>query len=190
MDEVFAVWDILLKMLSLQQEQLLTLLIDEMAIHITSPSLMDVTIDTYREVITMWLLHIYTSENWAATVKHSKLDDNSIFPTCLQNPNHWTLKLASAIFDAPGRKIAKDVYGERIGKALAEHSKLKEPNIGPISNENHDSLLPSRRAWLESEEGLKARVAQKDAGVLEEDPEGGGWQRWKGTWVSKPVGLV
>ena len=52
MEEIFPVWDSLLKMLSSKQERFLALLVDEMAIHIISPSLMDVTIDTYREVIT------------------------------------------------------------------------------------------------------------------------------------------
>lgn len=192
MDEVFPVWDSLLKMLSAQQERFLAQLVDEMAMHIISPSLMDMTIDTYREVITMWLTHVFTSENWAATIKHGKLDDNFIVPTCLQNPNHWTLKLASAIFDAPGHKVAKDVYGERISKAVTEHAKAKEPIIRTMSTDSHHSLLPSHLAWLESEEGLReqARIAQGDAGGSEEDPEGGGWERWKGTWVSKPVGLV
>lgn len=192
MEEIFPVWDSLLKMLSSKQERFLALLVDEMAIHIISPSLMDVTIDTYREVITMWLSHIFTSEIWAAPIKNGKLDHNSIVPTCLQNPNHWTLKLASAISDAPSHKIAKDVYGKRINKAVSEHAKSKEPIIRTISSENHEILLPSYRAWLESEEGLneQARIAKDDAGGLEEDPEGGGWERWKGTWVSKPVGLV
>lgn len=185
MDEVFPIWDGLLKLLSSHQERFLSLLVDDMAIHIISPSLMDVTIDTYREVITMWLTHIFTSEIWAATIKHSKLDDNSIVPTCLQNPNHWTLKLASAIFDAVGHKIAKDVYGERIRKAVAEHAKSKEPIIQIVPTDKYESLLPSHRAWLEREGSF-----QEDVGGLEEDPEGGGWERWKGTWVSKPVGLV
>ena len=162
MEEMFPVWDSLLKMLSSKQERFLALLVDEMAIHIISPSLMDVTIDSYREVITMWLTHIFTSEIWAAPIKNGKLDDNSIVPTCLQNPNHWTLKLASAISDAPSHKIAKDVYGKRINKAVSEHAKSKEPIIRTISTENHDILLPSYRAWLESEEGLKeqARIAE------------------------------
>lgn len=190
MDEVFPMWDSLLKMLSSQQARFLALLVDEMAIQIISPSLMDVTLDTYREVITMWLTHIFTSEKWAAAIKYCKLDDHSIVPSCLQNPNYWTLKLASAILDAAGHKIAKEVYGERITRAVAEHAKQKEPIISRAIST--DSLLPSHRAWLESEEGLKqqARIAQGDAAGLDEDPEGGGWERWKGTWVSKPVGLV
>lgn len=192
MDEVFPIWNSLLKLLSSQQERFLALLVDEMAISIISPSLMDVTIDTYREVITMWLTHIFTAEKWAAPIKRVKLDENSIIPTCLQNPNHWTLKLTSALFDAPGHKRLKDVYGKRISKAVAEHAESKEPIIRTISTENYGGLLPSHRAWLETEEGLneQARIVQEDAGGLDEDPEGGGWEMWKGTWVSKPVGLV
>lgn len=192
MDEVFSIWDSLLKNLASRQNQFLTIFADEMVIPIISPSFMDVTIDTYREAVTMWLIHFYTAKEWSATIKRGKLDDHSVLSTCLQNPNHWTLKLAHAIIESPGRKAAQETYGERVRRAVVEQSSSKEPMIKTISVENLDRLLPSQRAWLETEEGLEeqAKTWQMNAGFPRDDAEVGGWEKWQGGWISKPIGMV
>lgn len=193
MDEVFSTWDGLLQMLSVQQEQFLTTLIDAMIVHITSPSLMDVIIDPYREAIAMWLIHICTAQQWASTAKKVKLNDNPILSTCLQNPNHWTLQLATAIVDAPGHSLAKELYGERIAKTATAYLQRKDPLVQSISIDNLDRILPSQRTWLESEEGQieqRRALQQQDTGIPVELSEVGGWEKWKGVWISKPIGLV
>ena len=164
MDEVFPLWDSLLKKLTLHQSHFLTMLTDEMLVHLISPSMLDITIDTYREAITVWLERIYTTKGWAAATKRGKMDENVIMQTCLQNQNHWTIRLASAIIASSGRKIAKEVYEDRVTQAVQYLStKSKAPIIRSISIENIDRLLPSQRKWLESEEGLmeKARYEQR-----------------------------
>lgn len=192
MDEVFPMWDNLLKTLASRKPQFLTIFTDEMVLPLISPSFMDVTIDVYREAITMWLIHITTAKEWSATIKADKFNDHSMLSTCLQNPNHWTLKLATAILDAPGHKAAQETYGERVKRAMAEHSASKDPIIKTISVENLDRLLPSQCAWLESEEGLEAqsKMSQMDAVDARDDAEVGGWGKWKGSWISKPIGVV
>lgn len=193
MDEVFSTWDNLLQMLSVHQEQFLTTLIDAMIVHITSPSLMDVKIDPYREAIAMWLIHICTAQQWASTAKKVKLSDNPILSSCLQNPNHWTLQLATAIVEAPGHSLAKELYGERIAKTATAYLQREDILVPSISLENLDHLLPSQRTWLESEEGQieqRRALQQQDTGKSVELSEDGGWEKWKGVWISKPIGLV
>lgn len=193
MVEVFSTWDDLLQVLSVQQEQFLPMLIDAMIVHITSPSLMDVIIDPYREAIAMWLIHICTAQQWASTTKKVNLDDSTILSSCLQNPNHWTLQLATATVDAPGHRLAKEVYGERITQTATAYLQRKDPMVQSISLDDPDRLLPSQRAWLESEEGqLEQRRAlqQHVTGNSVELLEVGGWEKWKGAWISKPIGLV
>lgn len=193
MDEVFSTWYDLLQMLSVQQEQFLTMLIDAMIVHITSPSLMDVSIDPYREAIAMWLIHICTAQQWAPTAKKVNLIDNPILSSCLQNPNHWTLQLAMAIVDAPGHSLAKELFGERIAKTATAYLQRKDPLVQSISLDNLDHLLPSQRTWLGSEEGQieqRRSAQQQDTGKSFELSENGGWEKWKGVWISKPIGIV
>lgn len=180
MDEIYPIWDRLLQQLALRQERFLTTLTDEMAVQIISPSLMDVTIDPYREVITNWLMHIYTSKQWGAMPKQSKLEDDCILSTCLQNPNHWTLKLATTMINTPDRKLAKETYGERVLEAQS------------ISTEYPLHLLPSQRAWLETHEGLQEqeRSLQENILSLGEDAEVRRWEKLKEGWIAKPIGLV
>lgn len=193
MDEVFSIWDELLQVLSVQQEQFLPMLIDAMIVHITSPSQMDVIIDPYREAIAMWLIHICTTQKWASTAKMVNLDDSTILSSCLQNPNHWTLQLATAIVDAPGHRLAKEIYGERIAQTATAYLQRKDPIVQSISLDDLDHLLPSQRAWLESEEGQiehRRALQQQETENSVELLQVGGWEKWKGAWISKPIGLV
>ncbi len=173
-DEVFPWWDSLLKKLTSHQSYFLTMLIDEMLIHLISPSMLDIAVDAYREAITMWLKQIYTTKGWAAATKRGKLDDNIIMETCLQNPNHWTIRLAVAVTDSSSHKIAKEVYEDRVKKAATElNSKPRVPLVRSISIENLDRLLPSQRKWLESEEGLaeKAKYLKRTQRMVEQSEQ-------------------
>lgn len=244
MDEVFPLWESLLKKLTSHQSHFLIMLTDEMLVQLILPSMLDVTIDTFREAITMWLEQIYTTKGWAAATKRGKLDESVVMETCLQNQNHWTVRLAVAVIGSSGHKIAKEVYVDRVSKAADDlHTKTKLPVVRSISIENLDRLLPSQRKWLESEEGLaeKARYLERtehlseepelsnqaeesqhqaakptsdggspqqgvqpnDVGLElqegldkesdegpEEDPDVEGWNKWKGVWIAKPIGMV
>ena len=173
MDATFTLWDSLLRKLTFHQSNFLTMLTDEMMIFLISPSMLDITLDTYREAVAMWLERIYTTKGWVAAIKRAKLDDNVLMETCLQNQNQWTVRLAVTLVRSSGHKMAKEIYGERVAEA-AENviTKPKIPIIRSISIENLNSLLPSQRNWLESEEGRaeKARYLQRIK-HLEEEPE-------------------
>lgn len=192
MDGMYSLWDSLLKKLAIHQELFLTLLANEMAVRICLPSVMDIKIDTYRESITMWLEHILSKTEWTTAVKRGKLSYSAILSTCLKNPNHWTIYLASSIIDTPGCKEAKAIYNERVTKAVALQAEPMLPTVPrTISTENLDQLLPSQRAWLNTEEGLQeqARASQSsEHPVL--NSEVGGWQTWRGTWIPRPIGMV
>ncbi len=243
MDEVFPLWDSLLKKLIPHQSHFLSMLTEEMLVQLISPSMLDITIDTFREATTLWLEQIYTTKIWAAAIKRGKVDDSVVMETCLQNQNHWTVRLAVAVIGSSGHKIAREVYGDRVSKAAQDlNTKATVPIARSISIENLDRLLPSQRKWLESEEGLaeQARYLKctqhpmensgqlsqwvepnptatkpvpddgwqrqgelsRNVGValrkdpeessegLEEDPEAEGWSKWKGSWITKPIGMV
>ena len=132
--------------------------------------MLDITIDTYREAITMWLEQIHTNKGWVAAVKRGKLDDNVIMETCLQNPNHWTIRLAGSIVESSSHRIAKAVYKDRVTKAT-EHlkSKSRTPILRSISIENLDRLLPSQRKWLESDEGSAEKAKYLKRGLRWEE---------------------
>ncbi len=244
MDEVFPLWESLLKKLTSHQSHFLIMLTDEMLVRLISPSMLDVTIDSFREAIAMWLERICTTKGWVPATKRGKLDDSVIMETCLQNPNHWTVRLAVTMIESSDHKVAKEVYVDRVSKAADDlNTKPKVPIVRSISIENLDRLLPSQRKWLESEEGLaeKARylkrtqplgeqpeqsnqtgepqhqaakptsdgsspqqgVQSRDMGMAiqqdpgdesdehsEEDRDVGGWTKWKGVWIAKPIGMV
>ena len=159
MDEVFSSWDSLLRKLTSHQPRFLTMLTDEMLVHLISPSMLDITIDNYREAIAMWLEQIYTTKGWASAIKRGKLDENVIMETCLQNPNHWTVRLARKIIESSSHKIAKEIYADRVTKATEYlKSKSETPTARSISIENFDRLLPSQRKWLDSDEGLAEKA--------------------------------
>ena len=66
---------------------------------------MDISIDRYREVITLWLEHIFASKVYAITIKRVKYDINHILSTCCNCQNHWTVQLAHRIMAAPGYEV-------------------------------------------------------------------------------------
>lgn len=145
---------------------------------------MDIRIDIYRESIAIWLVHILATREWAPAVKRAKVNYSTILSTCLQNPNHWTIYLASSILDAPGCREAKAIYKERVSQAAAQQATPLHATIRTISIDNLDGLLPSPRAWLDTAEGIDELAKVPQVVALEDpspNPEVGGWPNGKGT---------
>lgn len=190
MDNTFSMWDSLLKKLTAHQEQFLIILVDEMAIQISSPSTMDTRIDPHREAITMWLEHICSAKDWAAAVKRGKLSYSALLSTCLQNPNHWTIHLASSIINTPGCKEAKAIYKDRVAGAVADQAHLVRSVARTSFIESPDRLQSSERACGEVQPQENWELSRPMLRNSLEDSEIGGWHKWKGTWVSKPIGMI
>ena len=59
-DDTFLLWDPLIKKLCTHQQPFFKALTDQMSIQLALPSgPMDISLDRYREVITMWLEHLF-----------------------------------------------------------------------------------------------------------------------------------
>ena len=160
MDDVFAFWDPLLKSLICRKTRFLTILIDTMAAQLTAPSTLDASIDIFRESIFMWLEHIFVADSWNRTVKLAPPDDISLVSTCLQSPNHWTLRLATSITESGGHKAAKDLLEMRIAAAVDG------------SNDARTRL-----------------VEDTDALIKETRDDTDGWFRCQGHSIGKPIGV-
>ena len=126
MDDVFILWDGLLRRLTNHQRLFLILLTNEMSLFLIQPSMLDTKIDEYREAITLWLEHIYTDDQWAAACKRGNLDINVILSTCLMNPNYWTLHLAARIIEDSKYKLIRNTYKAHV-MAASEKVKIAYP---------------------------------------------------------------
>ena len=136
MCDVFLLWDELLRRLVFHQNTFLILLTDEMSLAIVQPSLVDVTVDEYREAMVMWLQHIFTDKAWDRARRRSLVVVDTILITFITNPNYWMLKLATIIIDDPHYTKVRTRYGEQILKAM------KQSNISYTgSNEQTVKML-------------------------------------------------
>lgn len=117
MEEACVIWDQLLEQLAAEQRQFLSLLTDKMAAQLIAPQHVQSPNDTFREGISMWLEHIYTSRFWHQAAKRSGLDDTAIISTCLQNPNKWTVRLASSITQRSNREQVQQFFGPLVAEA-------------------------------------------------------------------------
>jgi ribosomal biogenesis protein LAS1 len=178
MDGLFSSWDGLLKQLTFHQAEFLILLTEALAMRLISPFLMEPKIDTYREAVTSWLIHIYVSKEWSAARKRGKVNPQALLSTCLQNPNTWTSRIASAIVSEPCHKSTKDIFGARVAALAMEQAALEASASPRIPAEDLDNVLASYATWLETTDVRNPR------------PHEGGWQKMEGRWTSKPFGTI
>ena len=114
MTDVFPLWDKLLRLLAFHQQKFLMLLTDEMCLAIIQPSTLDISIDSYREALKIWLHHILVDHFWNTARSRSLLMADTILLTCVTSPSYWILHLAIAIVDDPQYTKARVKYGEKI----------------------------------------------------------------------------
>ncbi len=178
MDVLFSSWDSLLKQLTFHQAEFLSLLTEALVMRLISPFLMEPKMDTYREAVTSWLVHIFVSKEWSAPRKRGKVNPQALVSTCLQNPNLWTSRIASAIVSEPSHKSTKDIFGARVAALAIEQAALEASPSPRVPTEDLDDALASYATWLETTDVRNPR------------PRGGGWQKMDGRWTSKPFGTV
>lgn len=198
MDDYFPLWDPLIKKFSAHQLDFLEVLTDQLAIQMILPTCLDVSIDPYREAAMLWLERIFTTTFYATPIIRARIDYNDILSTCMNCQNHWSVRLAQSIMEAPKRTVEKAIYGKRLEKAIQN---LAEPRWVPIVQ--HDAATASRGGKVLARSGMILQSGtdktSKSNGVPEPsidaedddgDPAVGGWQRWKGNWHPKDIGMV
>ena len=123
MDDCIELWDMLLCQLADTQTEFLVSLTDAMLVRIIYQSSIGLDLDPYREALTFWLSHIYTSDTWSRSILRSNVNVNVAMATCLQNPNRWALQFGWAIIDSSFHKSARTRYEGRLREASEAYEK-------------------------------------------------------------------
>lgn len=160
MNDLYVLWDQLLLRLAESQGQVLALLTDNMIARLVAPRKSDATGDAVQERVLLWLTQVFTAETWKKAARRAKLDDMVVVSTCLQNPNPWSIRLATAIIKSSRSDVARNLYGPLVAEA--------EGRLGGAQSE-----------LLEDDEHNAA-----DTGHLSD-----GWQRSNAV-LGKPIGVL
>lgn len=198
MDDYFLLWDPLIKKISAHQLDFLEVLTDQLAFQMILPTCLDVTIDPYREAVTLWLERIFTTKIYATPIIRARIDYNDILSTCMNCQNHWSVRLAQSIIEAPKGTVEKAIYGDRLEQAIKD---LAEPRWIPIVRHGAGTAPQKDEAAAGSGPTLRssANKTSKSKGVVEpclgaedddEEPQVGGWQKWQGKWHPKDIGMI
>ncbi|KAL8938970.1 MAG: hypothetical protein Q9216_003618 [Gyalolechia sp. 2 TL-2023] len=129
-------WDPLLLRLAESQGQILALLTDHMIAHLVTPRRSDITEDAVQKRVLGWLTQVYTAESWGKAARRAQLDDVAVVSTCLQNPNRWSIGLATAITMCSKSYIARDLYGPLV---TAARGRLDGAESMPSEDDEQDA---------------------------------------------------
>ena len=179
MENTFSVWDEVLKEISTRQTSFLRILTDEMSIRIVQPSQLDITIDAYREAVYMWLVRILTTDGWATSRKLAGLNSSCVISTCLMNPNHWSRRLATVLAIETNDQCIKAQWGDLVRGSNAQYDGPQPNDLQPVDT----TIIREHVERVSGEIANLERQAYSDS-------QGRGWVKWKGPWVTKPIGMV
>ncbi|KAI4147129.1 MAG: hypothetical protein L6R39_003225 [Caloplaca ligustica] len=160
MDDLFMIWDQLLKELAAQHDQFSKRLTDVMVAQLITPEILSPSDEMLQRGVFAWLEHIYTSPFWDKTLTRNRLDSTAIVTTCLQNPNRWTISLASLITQNTRHTQSRQFSGPSVVEAMEA---LRVPQEGS------------------QEQGETADTSAEDGFD--------GWQRSRQGWTSTPIGV-
>lgn len=124
MPSTHTTWDPLLKSISAHQKSFLSLLVQDMVFHLVAPSVLDISTDTYREAMVIWLEYLLLDKDWAATRRRSGVDGSHVISTCFQCPNIWTAKLSKLLISNTSFQKIKSVYGKEVAALDAPGSNV------------------------------------------------------------------
>ncbi|KAL8795122.1 MAG: hypothetical protein Q9195_002419 [Heterodermia aff. obscurata] len=181
-DDAFSLWDPLIRKLCTHQLPFFKALTDQLSVQLALPSgPMDISIDRYREVATMWLEHFFCTKFYAPVVKRAKYDINHILSTCVNCQNFWLVRLARSIMAAPGYEATKKHYRSRVDNAIP-HLQAGAPS------DFYSTIVTKSR--LKGADGQEREVEVIE--ILDnEDEYPGLWQPANPEiWKAKPMGQV
>ena len=176
-------WDPLVRKLCSHQLPFFKALTDKMSLQLALPSgTMDISIDRYREVITMWLEYLFCTKQYAAVVKRARYDINHILSTCVNCQNFWLVRLARSIMASPGYIATKEYYRSRVDNAIPHRS------AGPVSSKSYGTIITKSKVKGANGEEKEVELIEI---IDEEDSNPGGWQAANpAVWKAKPMGQV
>lgn len=100
MTGAFIIFSNLLRRLTFHIPTFARQLITTMVAILTSPSVLDLSLDTFREAVGQWILHIFVDGAlWRQVRIKSKLEKSRGFVVgeCVASPNIWTVKVAQGL---------------------------------------------------------------------------------------------
>jgi len=179
MGSEFPLWDDLLKKLTLHQRPFLHILTDEMSIMIVQPSRLDISIDTYREGVYMWLVHVITAEGWATSRKRGAFNASCVISTCLMNPNHWSRRLATVLAVDTNDEFLKAQWANLVKVSNSQYERYQLDGLNQMEITNIKEEVNRVNAEINNFEQHANSASQ-----------GSGWVKWQGPWVPKPIGMI
>ena len=179
MESTFSLWNEVLKEISSRQPSFLRIITEEMSIRIVQPSQLDITIDAYREAVYLWLIHILTTDKWAVPRKLAGLNPSCVISTCLMNPNYWSRRLATVLAVDTTDQCIKAQWGDLVQASNAQYDDFKMDGLGQVDTYTIKDHV----------EQVNAKISDLEQQAHSDSP-GRGWVKWKGPWVTKPIGMV
>ena len=141
-EEHFLIWDSLIKKLLKYQCNFLRDLTEGMVTEIILSTCERISDDQYREAMTRWLEHIFTSNVYRPVLRRAKLGCSGILSACLSSPSSWTVRLARSITEAPGNNLEKAMYDDRFMLLLQDKIKFPEQSSN-VQKGDTSTRLPS-----------------------------------------------
>lgn len=150
--DMHVLWDYLLLRLAELDSSFSAVLVQRMVACLTVSRKSDTAGDTFSEKITSWLTQIFTTETWRKATKRAKLDVMGIVSTCLENPNPWSIALASTITRSSTSNAARNLYGPLVAEAEGglEVTKSMLPEDTPDTGHNAADTEHSFDGWQRS----------------------------------------
>jgi hypothetical protein len=211
MQGAFGIWNVLLKSISLHNRTFLPLLVNEMVGVLTVPSMLDVSVDVYREAVYEWLLHFFTFPGWQTSRR--RVARNAIYG-CILAKNHWTLLFLEKVAINGQDSAIKLQWGRLAKIAITSRPKYQTPKKDEFPNNSSGEECEITDEEDADEEDADEEDADEE-GADEEgaDEEGADEERmiyhdpadyipkenleylvskgWKlaENWVPKPIGL-
>ncbi|MCJ1393554.1 rRNA-processing protein las1 [Xylographa bjoerkii] len=118
MDEVFNVWDDILKAINNHQNNFLPLLTGEMTSALFAPTAPEVAHTRLQEAMAQWLQHVYCDKSWKKGRDRAHLKIQTLMAACLANPCFWTLHLALSVINHHTWRKVRSEYVEKILAAM------------------------------------------------------------------------
>ena len=150
--------------------------------------------ENFVEASLKWLLHILTSDAWAA-VRQRRHDFGDfkalLMKECLLNPGHWTDRLAHELLDVDDDGSVQDWHPLLEARQSAEDEVGGEPMQMKVDSQGVMQLHPSLNALSEREyiaEG--AQALEGNQLPVEDEGEDLGWKEWEGDWIPQPIRCV
>jgi hypothetical protein len=186
MQTAFDVWSVLLKNLSLHNQDFLPQLVDKMFSVIGAPSKLDVRLDVAREALFEWLMLFFTSQTWKVPCKR-RLSVGSAIHYCILNQNYWTRQITIKVAIKSSNPDIKLQWGNFAKAAILSCTGTHAAKEDELPSENSPGHVEEECSDSEEDERWDDPANHIDL----EDMKYLATKGWKlaENWAPKPFGM-